>query len=271
MPALPPSPPSAPISSSTSPLASVGNSPRLRPEQEAHTRSLLQHACLQLLPLTPLHGSNIGSGFAPRPAGSPVQSPLSSRSSSFSSGGSAFTSGPVSPSTAATSVFSLPGSLSIPSKLRLEASSESEGEEGNEHGEEEEEEPTFLALARSRHYHLPIPNSGLDEMSEKMLEGALFVHRSLVGDEFANFPEALYSKQREGGKRGYPNPATSESESKERNNIDPNGRSIIDDREPHVLVYSTTESRACAIVCAYFMAAWGAPPAEAFDFLKEGE
>lgn len=179
--------------------------------------------------------------------------------------------------------MSLPGTLAIPSKLRLEASSESDIEEEEELDEDEDEEPTFLVLARAQHYHLPIPGSGQEEMSDKMREGALFVHRSLVGDEYAPFPDQSTPVHRKSGIRGYstpegigeihPEPGSTMSTSKALSSEDTaiHQKTGKDDREAHVLIYSTTESRACSVVCAYFMAAWGVPPAEAFDFLREGK
>ena len=170
---------------------------------------------------------------------SAVSSPISSRSSSFSGGSRlSLTSSLSPPSTAATSVQSLP--LNTQSKPRTETSS-SESDDG-----EDCSELNFLAVSGVQHYHLTVPGPSSVDMLVKLNEGASFIQRSLHCD--ARTTELLD----EGPQLPAPYVSTTPKIAK------------------HVLIHSTIESRGVIVACAYLMQARGLRPSQAYSVVEKG-
>ncbi|KAH8106442.1 hypothetical protein DFH11DRAFT_1238621 [Phellopilus nigrolimitatus] len=180
--------------------------------------------------------SSSGSSVNSSP-GSAFSSPPSSRSSSFSFAHQL--SSLSGPSTAATSVTSIP-SLLPPSKLRLEASLD-------------DVEPNFLALAGVKHHHVAIPGSSPVDLLVRLNETASFIKRAFGEDEDCSSDSGCSS---------WDSGSESASETKRRT------RDVGQRR--HVLIHCTTESRACAVVCAYLMSSRGLTPSQAYNVLEEG-
>ncbi|KAL5527960.1 hypothetical protein ACEPAG_6761 [Sanghuangporus baumii] len=171
------------------------------------------------------------------PPDSTSPSPLSSRSSSFSN--TSRLSSPIStPSTAATSILSL-SCLLPPSKLRLEVSS-SDSDEESENELETMTEPDYLTLAGVEHCHIAIKDSDQSGLLLRLSEAACFIQHALD----------------EGG---------SESEQ----DLNPGIRN--NDRRKHVLIHCSTESRACAVACAYLMSYKGLKPTQAYSVLEKAQ
>ncbi|KAI5120317.1 hypothetical protein M0805_000377 [Coniferiporia weirii] len=214
MPVLPPSHPS--------PVASPALRPFRRPPPSVHSPVL-----------SAASSSDSSSGLH-----SAFSSPPSSRSSSFSSASHlSSSSSSTGPSTAATSCVSLPPCFT-PSKLRSEASSEGSDDDVDVEEEEEGEEPTFLALARVKHYHLEVSSTSPADLLFRLNEGASFIRRAAAAaaDDAEGFGVNSSSEQH---------------------------------KHKHVLIHCTKESRACAVVCAYVMSARGLSPLQAYNFIEE--
>ncbi|THH10128.1 hypothetical protein EW145_g1543 [Phellinidium pouzarii] len=215
---------------------SPASMPALPPSQPASTVSpnlkKYKRPALACPPISSSSSSSSGLGS------SPSSSPLSSRSSSFS-----FASHLSGLSTAATSLVSLP-SLTPLSKLRSEASFESSDDEADE-------EPTFLALAGVKHYHLEIPGTSPADLLFRLKEGASFIRCALGEDVYA-----------------FATTSDSDSDCEAKSASEKSLKSDSKQRK-HILIHSTTESRACAIFCAYLMSSRGMTPLQAYSLLEE--